>query len=152
VTLFRLDLDAVVADHEAWHAVVAFCNGMNLYDVSADRHGKVDGFGHCQFNTDPTDARPWSVLAAAKAVVFLAPEMAGAYRDESELRQDRRQVKELWASLGSPSGWIEARKAEALMFVKDPANVKRFTRFARELYDRKSWAGPAAEAFLEVWG
>lgn len=92
------------------------------------------------------------MLAAAEAVVYLAPEVARAFRNETELRQDRRQVKELWASLGSPPGWIEARRAEALAFVTDPENVKRFTRFARELITRGTIPGPEAEAFLEVWG
>jgi hypothetical protein len=146
------DLDAVVADHEAWHALAAFRNGMHLYDVNADRRGKVDGYGHVWFYPDKDDDRPWPVLAAAEAVVYLAPEVARAYRDEAELAQDRRQVKELWASLGSPPGWIDARRADALAFVTDPENRKRFTRFARELIDRGSIPGPEAEAFLEVWG
>jgi hypothetical protein len=147
-----LDLDAVVADHEAWHSLVAFRNRMHIYEVNADRRRKVDGYGHVQFAADKNDDRSWPMLAAAEAVVYLAPEMAGAFAKEFELGQDRKQVKELWASLGSPPGWIEARRAEALAFVTDPENVKRFTRFARELITRGTIPGPEAEAFLEVWG
>lgn len=50
--MFRLDLDAVVADHESWHALVAFRSGMHLFDVNADRRAKVDGFGHVRFYSD----------------------------------------------------------------------------------------------------
>lgn len=146
------DLDATVADHEGWHGLAAFRYGMHLYDVNANRRSKVSGYGHVQFYADQNDIRSWPVLAGAEAIVFLAPEVAGAFTNEDELGQDRRQVKELWASLGSPPGWIEARRAEALAFVSDAENRKRFTRFARELITRGTIPGPEAEAFLEVWG
>lgn len=105
-----------------------------------------------EFYSDKDDDRPWPELAAAMAVVYLAPEMAGAFTREFELGQDRKQVKELWASLGSSPGWIEARRAEALAFVTDPENDKLYTMFARELIGRAAIPGPEAEAFLEVWG
>jgi hypothetical protein len=144
-------LDLAVVNHEVWHCVVAFIKGFPINFISADRSHVLEG-GVCRYRVSPNDPRSQEQLAVAQAVVSLAPEMAGAFSDERQLRADRERVKFLWASVGNPPGWIEARQVEAFALVNRRDLAKPYDYLTGWLFREVELYGPDVDTWLTAWG
>jgi hypothetical protein len=141
----------LLAAHEAAHAIMAFCAGFHIGEVSVEADARSSG--HCSHYLDTDDRRSIEEIAAARALVALAPSAVGMFASPDWNQFDEAIARTYAAAVasGPVSEWLaQVRRPIPARWSRLRAAIP-FGDFVDLVRRRGTLPGPEAEAWCSIW-